>query len=133
MRERLAADVQVAADGGPVAVGDPLPEAIRVEARRMTPQHPVVLGDRGACGLRAGARVYLGEDALRVGNGLQDMTADRQIELRVDQRELHGVVALELDALAEAARTGAGAHQVRLLEIDSDEASLRELAPPAGP
>src|SRR5204863_9551133 len=53
VRERLAADVQIAADRGAVAVGNALPEAVGIEFRGMAPEHAVILGDevQAAAGL----------------------------------------------------------------------------------
>ena len=128
MGEHLAADVEVAADGGPVAVGNALPEPVRVQPGGVAPEHAVVLGDQvqAAAGLEHAD--HLLDRASRVGQRLQHVPADRQIELRILQREVHRIIALEADAVAERRVLGARPVQVGFLDVHAGEAGLREEA-----
>jgi hypothetical protein len=94
----------------------------------VAPEHAVVFGDQvqAAAGLEHAH--HLLDRAARVGQRLQHVPADRQIELRILEREVHRVVALEPDSVAEGRVLRARPLEVGFLEIHAGEAGLREEA-----
>src|SRR3954447_16991112 len=64
---------------------------------------------------------HLGERAARVGERLQDVPADDEIELRGTEGERERVAHLEEGPVSEACAAIASANEMRLLQIDPDE------------
>lgn len=89
-REHLAADVIVAADGAREDLRQPLPEAVRVVRRGMAPEHSVVLGQQVQPAARPGDTHHLGHRFRCVGNRLQDVAADHEVELVGFERQCEG-------------------------------------------
>src|SRR3954464_10986854 len=71
---------------------------------------------------------HLGERAARVGDRLQDVPADDEIELRGTEGERERVAGLEERPVSEACAAIASANEMRLLEIDPDEGCSFEAA-----
>ena len=115
MREDLAADVQIATDRGAVEVRDALPEAVRVQLGGMAPEHSVVLGDQVQAAPRLEHPHHFAECSARIGERLQHVAADRQVELGIRKRQMQHIAVLEADAVTEIAKPGATAFEVRFL------------------
>src|SRR5439155_7194120 len=84
------------------------PERIGVERARLEVDHPVVLGDHvdPASGTRDADE--LGEHALRIGDRMDYMAADRQVEGAAREAEVVDAAVLEAYAFAEVGETRPG-------------------------
>ena len=120
VRVRLAADVEIAADGFSEEVRDALPEAVGVELRRVAPEHAVVFGDDVHAAVRLQHALHFGEHFLRVRHGLREMAADGEIERFVFEGQRERIRSPEGCSGKLLPRF----FQVRLLEIDAGQGRL---------
>ena len=68
----------------------------------------------------------LGDGAIGVGNRLQHVAADDEIELRVRQAELEDAAVLEAQALAERRAPRAGQLEMAVDDVDAEHARPRK-------
>src|SRR5216683_104593 len=93
----------------------------------MTPQHAVILGDEMRASAGAQHATHLGESSCSVGDGLQQMPADDEIELRVGKRYRQRIAQFEAYARAELRASRPRAIEMLLFEVDPDQRGLRIL------
>src|SRR5207245_5369717 len=98
-----------------------LPEANLDQLGRMTPQHSVIFGDEVRATAAAKHATNLAENSPRVGNRLQQMPADNEVELLVRKRQGQRVAGLETNPRAELLATRPRSIEMLLFEIDADE------------
>ncbi|HMC22033.1 MAG TPA: hypothetical protein VKL19_09315 [Thermoanaerobaculia bacterium] len=123
--EHLSADVEIAADRLFVSPWDDLPESVRAELGPVAPQHAVVFGDevRTSAGAEDAANLF--QHLHRVGDRLQQVPADDEIELLIGKRQRERIADLESHARTKLRTARSRASEMLLLEVDADERRAR--------
>src|SRR5713101_2803197 len=93
----------------------------------MTPPHAVNLGVAMRASAGAQNATHLGESKCIVADGLQQMPADDEIELRVGKRYRQRIAQFEAYARAELRASRPRTIEMLLFEVDAHERGLRIL------